>query len=268
MNRIYVGFLLVVAILLAGCTTERERADQAYMNHDYKTAIADYKDLAESGDAFGDSRLAYMYSLGLGVEVDTAEGERWFEKAALDGDAGAAALLASHYLPPNPVDYARAFKWFKVGADRYDLYCELETSIFYENGMGIPRDHDEAEHWLNMFVGKTHVSGAPIQYKYQGADNIGGFMVAMEWALFYSPYYKDTSRYAGSNPVWLGFDIKDGHAVDVHVVKSSGKPEADAAAVDAWQKTPLPPVLSSLQVVQHFTIEFDFGLLGPTAAQI
>ena len=259
----------LVVLLLVGCATERQRAYEAYRNHDYKTALADYKELSDSGDSFADEQLSFMYYSGLGVDADPVEGERLTEKAAMDGDEDAVTVLTNRYLPPktDPPDYAQALKWLKVGADHRDHYCQLEVSIYYENGMGVPRDQDEALHWLNAFVGDTNVAGAPIQYKYKGGDNIGGFMLAMQWALIYSPYYKDASRYADSGQVWLGFDYHDGRATNVQVTQSSGNPEADAAAVSLLQRTPLPPVLASLQSIQHFVIGFNFGQAAPGVVQ-
>ena len=77
--------LLVLPILLAGCASERTTAFQALTNHDYKTALAEYKELAAKGDYVADLKLSYMYNAGLGVDIDGAEAERWLEKAAIDG---------------------------------------------------------------------------------------------------------------------------------------------------------------------------------------
>lgn len=264
MKGIHAG-ISISLLLLAGCTTEQQRADQAFVNHDYKTAVADYQELAAGGDAAAERQLAYLYYSGLGVQADDAVAEHWYEKAAMDGDISSAHNLARHFLPPNtdPPDYAQAFKWLKVCADHYDPYCELQVSIYYENGMGVLKDRDEALHWLNMFIGKTNMAGASIQYKYQGGDNIGGFMAAMRWVLFYSPYYAETSRYAGSGKVEIGFGDQDGKAVDVEVVKSCGNAEADAAAADVVRKAPLPPVLASLHDIKRFIIVFNFGEVAP-----
>jgi TonB family protein len=260
--------LSAAVFMLAGCATHIQQADQAFDRGDYPAALAAYQALAAKHDPKAEAQLAFMYANGDGVPKDTAQTQQWYERAAQDGSDLAARVLgdAYQYLKAEP-DYAEAFKWYKVGADRYDLYCMLQVSVFYENGLGVARDHDAALRWLNQYVGQTNIVGQKVYYMYSGGDNTGGFMLAVQWvfeeAVWNTPGMADFK----TGTVVLSFRMHDGRASDIEVSQSSGDPQADAAAVALIQKTHLPPVLASLYKVGRFSMDFDFGAPKQADAQ-
>jgi TPR repeat protein len=252
--------LSLVFAVLAGCATQRDEADQALAQGDYKTAFADYQALAAKGDFAADDQLAYMYANGKGVPEDLVESQRWFEKSANDGSDFAARTLGDAYLfQAVQPDYANAFKWYKVAADRHDAYSALELSALYENGLGVTRDHDAAVHYLDAFVGQTNVVGQKTAYMYTGGDNTGGFMLAVQEVMVVAARHSPDVKKFNDGAVHLSFHYQAGRALDVAVAKSSGNPQADAVAVALLQDTFLPPVLPSLSRVPNFEITIDFG---------
>ena len=60
---------------------------------DYKKAVANYLIAAEAGDAFSLYSLGWCYEKGQGVEQSTQEAEKWYRKAAAQGESKAKERL-------------------------------------------------------------------------------------------------------------------------------------------------------------------------------
>jgi hypothetical protein len=176
--------LLSLVLLLAGCSTADQKADEAYWNKNYSTAYAQFLPLAQGGDWLADERIGYMYAHGLGVTQDMAQAQHWYEKAALDGDVSVENSLGADaiYASPSGPNYPVAAKWFQMAADNGNPDAQLEISALYERGLGVPRDHDTALHYLNLYVAKTNVVGQSTYHKFMfsGGDNTGGFLQAVQ----------------------------------------------------------------------------------------
>lgn len=250
----------LVAAALAGCATSPdEQANEAFKNGDYPTALADYQVLAAKGDPVAEGALAYMYYTGSGVVKDAAAARHWYEKAALDGDSHSAQSLGNSCLLPDQgaPDYPQAYKWFKLAADRGDAYSELELSILYEHGLGVARDTQVAQHWIEEYLGQVHDALAHINRKHAGG-NLEAFMVALDQAVWQTAHYSPEVQHTLDGKLFMTFHIQDGQAVDVAVAESSGDANADAVAVAVLQKALLPPVPASLSQVDQFRVGFDF----------
>ena len=105
-NVILANFILaVVAVVLAvasftGCSKSGENTEDllqkgnaAFEAKDYETAVKCFSLAAEQGDAEAQFMLGYCCKAGIGVEANEAEAEKWFHKAAEQGDQSAAKLL-------------------------------------------------------------------------------------------------------------------------------------------------------------------------------
>jgi len=84
----------------AGCGEKEEKSEvllqkgiTAYESEDYTTAVDYFTKAAEQGNAEAQFMLGYCYKAGIGVEANGAEAEKWFHKAAEQGDQSAAKLL-------------------------------------------------------------------------------------------------------------------------------------------------------------------------------
>jgi TPR repeat protein len=81
-------------------------------------AAAIYQKLAESGDAHAQTRLAWMYEAGQGVERDLDEAGRRFLQAGQAGDAEAQYALAVMFKTGKgqPLDADQAMQWLQRSA--------------------------------------------------------------------------------------------------------------------------------------------------------
>src|SRR5450759_1886882 len=77
-----------------------------------------------------------------------------YEAAASAGSLHAQEILGSMYLMgevlcPNPVkrDYAKALYWLKRAAELQSAVAQHLLAKIYRDGLGVPRDDDEAERW-------------------------------------------------------------------------------------------------------------------------
>ncbi len=110
---------------------------------------------AEKGDAIAQFNLGWMYgSGGVGVPRDSAESERWYRKAALQGNDEAQHNLAViyHYGLGVPKDYAEAVKWYLKAAYQGNGGAHLSLALMYSNGTGVPKDLVQAHMWYNIAV--------------------------------------------------------------------------------------------------------------------
>ena len=95
-----------------------EDATQAYGAGDYTKAMAEFKPLAEQGDAKSQYFVGFLYFRGYGVAKDNAEAANWFRKAAAQGDSLGAFYLGKMYEKGEGVekDLTQAYLWLSVSA--------------------------------------------------------------------------------------------------------------------------------------------------------
>ena len=104
---------------------------------------------AKQGDAEAQYLLGGCYLCGVGVELDEAEGMKWFRKAAEQGDAEALYRLGICYQWGDGVDknMEEAVKWYRKAADRDHVYACSDLGECYENGNGVRENKVEAVKW-------------------------------------------------------------------------------------------------------------------------
>ncbi|WP_291086548.1 tetratricopeptide repeat protein [Hydrogenophaga sp.] len=98
--------------------TPYQRAEFLSATGEHTQAAALYRQLAEGGDRRAQTRLAWMYEAGRGVERDLAEAARRFESAAVDGEAEAQYALAVMYRTGKgrEHDVAQSLVWLRKAA--------------------------------------------------------------------------------------------------------------------------------------------------------
>jgi len=103
-------------------------ADRAVATQRYPDAIAILKPLADAGNAQAQTRLGDAYAEGHGVERDLAAGERWYEKAALQGDTGAQLKLGAMFAKGDGVTQNNnlAYVWYGTAARLGSNSAKLE----------------------------------------------------------------------------------------------------------------------------------------------
>ena len=89
------------------------------------------RELAEQGDAIGQSNLGMMYHLGKGVPQNHKLAAQWFRKAAEQGYAHAQNTLGLMYSNGEGVmqDYVQAHKWFNLAATENAKYRADRDSV-------------------------------------------------------------------------------------------------------------------------------------------
>ena len=113
---------LALALLLS-TTAPASKADYdagvtAYREGDYATALREFRALADKGVVIAYTNLAYMYSLGEGVEADMETAARWMLKAAEAGSPSAQLAMGVLYFHGDgvPKDRTQAYAWLNVAA--------------------------------------------------------------------------------------------------------------------------------------------------------
>jgi TPR repeat protein len=122
-----IGTLALAAgvLSLAALAQNFDAGLRAYEQHDYSTAMKEWRPLAERGNDMAQFNLALLYYDGKGVPQDYAEAAQWFERAANQGYARAQRNLAEMYATGQGVkrDYVQAYKWFSICAASGNQTC-------------------------------------------------------------------------------------------------------------------------------------------------
>jgi Sel1 repeat-containing protein len=107
-------------------------------DRDYSEAAKWYRKAADQGDPKGQSRLAFLYDLGKGVQRDYAEAAKWYRLAADQGDGDAQLSLGIKYYIGDGVakDYVQAYKLFMLALARFPASGGIETM-----------EHDNSVQW-------------------------------------------------------------------------------------------------------------------------
>jgi hypothetical protein len=124
---------------------------QALGRHDYVSALAEFRPLAESGDKDAQVKLGAMYQRGFGVPVDDSIAFSWYQKAAIQDDPEgeiALGLMYQHGLGTQK-DEVKAAEWFRRAADQNWPEGDLQLALAYEAGSGVPLDNEQATEWLS-----------------------------------------------------------------------------------------------------------------------
>lgn len=110
----------------------------AWQSGDYKTAVGNWRPLAEKGDADAAFNLGQAYRLGRGVDVNLAAAQTWLERAAdknhLDAQTTLGLLLFQNG------NRAGGLRWLKTAAERGDPRALLVYGTALYNGDGVARD--------------------------------------------------------------------------------------------------------------------------------
>src|SRR5688572_11282204 len=97
--KAYVRHLLAASaaawlVLGAGpALADVKKGVDAWQAGNFAAAIAEWRPLAESGDADAQFNLGQAYKLGRGVPMDMRQAQGWYEKAAKQGHAQAQAMV-------------------------------------------------------------------------------------------------------------------------------------------------------------------------------
>ncbi len=134
LRNVIAGFaLMVLASSVFGVSDE---GLAAYNRGDYKTALAEWRPLAEQGNVFAQYNLGNMYSRGQGVPQNYIEAVKWYRLAAEQGLIEAQFNLGVRYGIGQgvPQDYKEAMKWYRVAAEQGLANAQFSLGYMYDEG--------------------------------------------------------------------------------------------------------------------------------------
>lgn len=146
--------------------TLKDRAEAAHRRGDYVTALELYKKLAALGSDVARYDAANIMLHGWGeVKRDPIEARIGYEQVLrsnnpyLRGFAAVKLGQIYEYGLGIPVDYERAFSYYKRLEDTNDAVGLLRLGIFYEQGQGTPKDLRKAMDLYRRAAQLGHVFG-------------------------------------------------------------------------------------------------------------
>lgn len=245
-------FIVIAAIVLAGCATYTYTEEAAHTDLErgnYPAAFKEYSNLASAGDLQAQTMLGYMYETGLGTRnADLNQAAYWYTKAAVQGDMAAAAFLGNQLLWEMEA-YGGAYTWNAKAAEGGDVLAEANLAYQYKQGLGIAQNDDKAAMWLHKAM-----LDAP--------GDIPHFQFTVKAMISEQRYYPDSSVAAGRTGVAvIGFDYYgDSKATNVKVIQSSGDYVLDESAVNSVKNAMLPRIPNALQSagVHNFRVALNF----------
>ena len=112
-------------------------------------SIEAIKNLSDTGGAYVQYVLAFMYLEGVGVEKDEEKAFEWCEKSAKLNYAPAQFNLAWMYLKGVGVekDEEKAFEWCEKSAKLNNAPAQNNLAWMYLNGIGVEKDEEKAFEW-------------------------------------------------------------------------------------------------------------------------
>jgi len=138
------GLVLLAALLPVGSAYAGwEEGQAAWQRRDFAAAAAEYRPLADEGNAAAKARLGQILFFGLGgVPRDDSEALRLLSAAAEAGDPLGQYGLGTAYLTGRgvPKDVAKALNWLERAAERGSPESLNALGELYFNGAGLPRD--------------------------------------------------------------------------------------------------------------------------------
>jgi len=155
MNKILLSLSLVLGfglMLASPVWADFQAGLDAYERGDYETALAEFRALADQGDASAQYNLGVGYDRGQGVPQDYQEAVKWYRRAADQGDASAQSNLGVGYDRGQgvPQDYQEAAKWYRRAAEQGEARAQYTLARMYYFGQGIPQDYVFAHMWANL----------------------------------------------------------------------------------------------------------------------
>lgn len=123
--------------------TPMQKAEQAFAAQDYTTARAELLELAQSGDALAQARLARLLLDGRGGPADPAGAVDWLQKSAATDNGQALVLLGQLYLygaAGLAADPAQGVALLTRAARGDSVPAMLLLGKLYQSGQGVPQD--------------------------------------------------------------------------------------------------------------------------------
>ena len=147
---------IVIALFAPAEASDFATGMEAYKRGDYKTALREWRPLAEQGDAWAQHNLGSMYANGRGTTRDDVEAVKWYRKAAERGLAAAQNRLGVMYAEGKgvPADNLEAYAWFNIAAAQGNENAAKNRQLLTESitREEIARAQQLAREYWNKYV--------------------------------------------------------------------------------------------------------------------
>jgi hypothetical protein len=149
MRSMVLGLAIALLLGVQSAWADVDAGLRAAHEGDYEAAVAEWRPVAQDGNARAEFLLGLAYRTGKGVAQDPANAVRWFQKAAAQGNVDAQSALGTMLLIGEgvPADYSRAFVNLDAAAKAGDRRAMYALGVYYESGLDKPADVDIALGW-------------------------------------------------------------------------------------------------------------------------
>jgi len=149
---LFVFMLSMISTIPSLALESYKNGTNAFERGDYKTALREFKVLAEQKDSRGQYGLGLMYDLGVGVPTDFEEAVKWYRLSAKQGNADAQNNLATMYAEGEGVekDANKAAKLYERAAQQGNFDAPNNLGTMYLQGIGITRNYVRAYMWFHL----------------------------------------------------------------------------------------------------------------------
>ena len=125
---------------------------EAYNTGEYETALAEWRLLAEAGDADGQFGMGLLYGNGYGVELDDFQALKWYVLAAGQGHAEAQCNIAVMHANGwgVPQSDEEALKWYSLAAEQGVTPAQINVARMHAGGFGTAQDKVQGHKWFSI----------------------------------------------------------------------------------------------------------------------
>jgi len=152
---------------------------------DLTKAFKWFQKAAVQGNAEAQSQLGLMYSDGEGVPKDDAKAFEWYQKAAVQGNAVAQLKLGGMYQYGWGVakDEAKALAWWQKAAEQGNAKAQSQLGLMYSDGEGVPKDDAKAVEWWQKAAEQGNAAAQTnLGVMYHNGDGVPkDYAKAVEW---------------------------------------------------------------------------------------
>ena len=124
----------------------------AYNRGDYEAALAEWRPLADQGNAIAQFSLGVLYEFGQGVPENPVAASLLYRLGAEQGNPFAQKALGVLYNAGRGVekDEAEAVRWLRAAAEQDFAEAQFNLGMSYARGEGVARNSSEAYFWMSL----------------------------------------------------------------------------------------------------------------------
>ena len=146
--------LAAILVMLASVSWggDFQKGWSAYSSGDYPTALTEWQELAEAGDANASYGMGLLYGNGFGVDINDELALKFYGLAATEGHAEAQYNLGVMYqngwgVPPSEEE---GLKWFGLAAEQGIVGAQMALGRYYAMDFADSYDPVVAYKWFAL----------------------------------------------------------------------------------------------------------------------